>query len=179
MEGKVDRRVIKTKERLHDVFIELLSQKPLKNITVKELSEKADINRATFYLHYKDVFDLLEQLEAEVIEKFSDICDSLNADFSEAEFISVFIKLLEFIRENQQLCNVLFGSNGDRSFFEKLVKIVTDKCFDKEQYTSYSFSFVLAGTVGIILNWISEGMAESSEGVATHTLEMIKKIRQM
>ena len=70
---------------------------------------------------------------------------------------------------------MLVGGNGDRSFFEKLIRIVTEKCFDRDQYTSYGFSFVLAGCVGIIFDWISQGMREDTQTVAEHTLEMIKK----
>ena len=62
MEKKIDRRVRKTKQQLQDGFIQLRKQKDLKDITVKELCELTDLNRGTFYLHYKDIYDLSEQL---------------------------------------------------------------------------------------------------------------------
>lgn len=69
----MDIREIKTKRSITNAFIELRSHKPLEKITVKELSEKAEISKATFYLHYKDIFDLSEQLQKEVIGNILDI----------------------------------------------------------------------------------------------------------
>ena len=63
----MDIREVKTKRNITNAFIELRAHKPLEKITVKELSEKAEISKATFYLHYKDIFDLSEQLQKEVI----------------------------------------------------------------------------------------------------------------
>ncbi|MBQ6019399.1 MAG: TetR/AcrR family transcriptional regulator [Clostridia bacterium] len=177
MDEKIDRRVVKTKERIRDVFIGLLAEKPIKSITVKELSDQADINRATFYLHYEDVFDLKEQLENEVVGQFEDICSSLTVSFTDEEFIAVFIRLLEFIRSNGKFCSAHIGVNVDRNFFARLVRIVTDRCFDREQYTSYGFAFVLAGIVGIVLDWVFAGMKDTPETVAGHTLALVRRIK--
>lgn len=64
----MDLRVKKTKNSIINAFLELRSQKSLEKITVKELAEKAMINKATFYLHYKDIYDLSESLELEVTQ---------------------------------------------------------------------------------------------------------------
>ena len=57
----VDRRVRKTRRQLRECLITLLKEKKVQDITVGELTDMADLNRGTFYLHYKDVFDLLEK----------------------------------------------------------------------------------------------------------------------
>ena len=59
----MDIRIEKTKTALHNTFLELRSRKPLEKITIKELCEKAQINKSTFYSHYKDIYDLSDQLE--------------------------------------------------------------------------------------------------------------------
>lgn len=64
----MDLRKERTRRNIINAFIELRAKKPLEKITVKELSEKALINKATFYSHYKDIYDLSEQLEKETIE---------------------------------------------------------------------------------------------------------------
>ena len=61
-----DRRIRKTKQRLRQSLTELLAQKPLSKITVQELTERADVNRGTFYSHYKDISDMKEQIEREL-----------------------------------------------------------------------------------------------------------------
>ncbi|WP_425524836.1 TetR/AcrR family transcriptional regulator [Bacillus atrophaeus] len=64
-----DRRSIKTKSAIKHAFLKLLHEKEINKITVSDLSKKADISRGTFYLHYKDVFDLYEQIEDEIFEQ--------------------------------------------------------------------------------------------------------------
>lgn len=59
MENNIDRRVMRTKTLLIHSLSTLMKQKNIKDITVKELCELADINRGTFYLHYKDIYDML------------------------------------------------------------------------------------------------------------------------
>lgn len=64
----MDLRVQKTKNNILQAFLELRARKPLEKITIKELTEKAQISKQTFYLHYKNIFDLSEQLEKELID---------------------------------------------------------------------------------------------------------------
>ena len=61
-EKKEDRRVRRTKKLLSQGLIELMQHKQVKDITVRELAERVDVNRGTFYLYYRDIFDLLERL---------------------------------------------------------------------------------------------------------------------
>ena len=68
----MDLREKKTKRSIQNSFLQLRAHKPLERITVKELSELAEISKATFYLHYKDIYDLSEHLQNEVIQKILD-----------------------------------------------------------------------------------------------------------
>lgn len=177
MEDKIDRRVIKTKGRLYEVFIKLLREKPIKDITVRELSDKADINRATFYLHYKDVFDLLEQIEEEIISEFTSVFENFSQNFTNEDFLYSFKELLKFIEENKDLCIGLFIHGGDKKFFEKLVNILMSKCFEKNKYSRYGFAFAMAGCVGVIIEWIKDEMIDDIDSVATTALILINKLK--
>ena len=73
-EQKIDRRVRKTKSQLRQALMQLMTEKPFKSISVRELSERADINRGTFYIHYRDVSDLLQRLEDEMAERLIEVC---------------------------------------------------------------------------------------------------------
>ena len=73
-EQKIDRRVRKTKSQLRQALMQLMTEKPFKSISVRELSERADINRGTFYIHYRDVSDLLQHLEDEMAERLITVC---------------------------------------------------------------------------------------------------------
>lgn len=76
MEGKrEDRRIRRTKRLLIQALTKLMQQKQVNEITVKELTDLADINRGTFYLYYKDIFDMLEKIENELFGKLEGIID--------------------------------------------------------------------------------------------------------
>ena len=102
----IDRRVKKTKKQLRLALMHLMTQKSAKSISVRELAEQADINRSTFYIHYKDVNDLLLHLEDEMAERLSELCrrhdprDSMTGDYP---FLT---DLYAFIQENADLCKV-------------------------------------------------------------------------
>ena len=69
-ENRCTRRVRYTKKVLRDSLLKCMRQKPIRKITVKEVCEMAELNRATFYSHYHDCFDLLEQIENDMLDHF-------------------------------------------------------------------------------------------------------------
>lgn len=66
-EVKTDPRIIRTRKFIMDAFIELSGKKEFKDITIKDITTEAMINRATFYYHFEDIFDLLEKVLSEVL----------------------------------------------------------------------------------------------------------------
>lgn len=103
----MDLRVKKTRQSIRNAFIELRSKKPLERITVKELCERAVINKTTFYLHYQGTYELAESIENELIEScFSNIPDEdiKNADKLVREFYKAF-------SEQSTLFRILFFDN--------------------------------------------------------------------
>ena len=68
-----DRRVKRTKKLLRDSLFSLLQKKSINEITITELTDVADINRATFYFYYTDIFDMLDQIQNEAYELFEDV----------------------------------------------------------------------------------------------------------
>lgn len=60
METKTDRRILRTKKAINEAFLELLTEKDFDRITINDISERANVNRGTFYLHYMDKYDLLD-----------------------------------------------------------------------------------------------------------------------
>ena len=102
-EPVVDRRVRKTKKILRECLTQLLKSKKIQDITVRELTEMADLNRGTFYLHYKDVFDLLEQMEDELLISFSQLLNQLDATNRGVPPRQVLAEIFSMARENADL----------------------------------------------------------------------------
>ena len=95
-EQTLDRRVRKTRAQLRKCLSTLLETKKVQNITVKELAQMADINRGTFYLHYKDVYDLLDNIQKDLLKDFESILTTIAPDtdnlvpFIEALFLFIY-----------------------------------------------------------------------------------------
>lgn len=68
----IDRRTIRTKKMIRSALAELIDEKGFNNISVTDLTQRADINRGTFYLHYVDKYDLLERIENEIIQEIEE-----------------------------------------------------------------------------------------------------------
>lgn len=122
----MDLRIEKTTCAIRNAFLQLRSQKPLEKITVKELCALANINKATFYLHYHDIYDLSETLERDVVQSCLDGIEHPENIFKDNK---------DFIRElttsfiaNEQLIKILFEGNRSGSFMnlfeEGLYKVI-------------------------------------------------------
>ena len=73
---KEDRRIRRTKRLLRQALAELMNEKDFKDITVKEITDRADLNRGTFYFHYTDTYDLREKIEDELVQEFQEVLSS-------------------------------------------------------------------------------------------------------
>ncbi len=177
---KLDRRVIYTKMVIKDSFINLLEKKSISQITVKEICEHADINRATFYSHYTDVYDLLKQIENELIENISLHLNPLYHKDKEVNEVELAEKIFIYIKQNAKLCRILLSERGDLSFqkkvmilaYDKIINDLTDNNMISREDAEYVYSFTIIGCVGIIQKWFDDDMKKSPHFMA----EMIIKL---
>lgn len=181
MEKKVDRRVIKTRRQLKKGLAALMKEKSVNQITVKELVEEVDINRSTFYLHFKDIQDLLreieENMEAQIkraIEEHPIVSDNENAFY----FIEDMFRVLD---EGREISKALIGPNGDMGFIHRIERIIKEnsrgtleKMFPgKKEDLKYFYAFCLSGCLGLVKVWLNEGEEKSPEEMAQMTFNMI------
>lgn len=183
-EETVDRRVRKTRRILRQCLTTLLKEKKIQDITVREIADMADINRGTFYLHYRDVFDLMEQIEKELTEELEAVLER----YSAAELLEkpslIFSELYPLVQNNADIISILMGENGDLNFVNNLKKIVRDRFLlrwldlkftgDPASLGAYS-SFIISGCIGIVQYWLENGMEESPEQMTELTEEFILK----
>lgn len=177
-----NRSVRKTKDKLRHGLTELLKEKPLKNITVREIAELVDINRGTFYLYYKDIYDMIEQIEVEMFEEFNEIV-KLRISKSDGETPTpILADVFTFLSDNADLCMVLMGPNGDLAFVNKLKELVRERCLyywtqiynaKSTKYFDYFYAFFISGSIGMFEEWLKNGAQESPEEMADITDRMI------
>ena len=183
-EKKEDRRVRRTKKLLTQALTRLLQEKQAKEITVKELTELADMNRGTFYLYYKDIFDMLDKTEDSLFAALDAIMDRHEEEALTAQTKPMLLDLFAFIQENQEMCRVLLSANGDMSFLHRLNEVVREKCRkywpqlqnenDETDY-DYHYSFVVFGCAGLIRAWVNRDCPESAEEMAEMADRMIRR----
>ena len=92
---KTDRRARYTRMVLKESLIELLKEKRISNISIKEICERADINRSTFYSHYQDQYDLMHQVEQEVLGEIREYLDSYSFDANESESLQLMNRIFQ------------------------------------------------------------------------------------
>jgi len=177
-----DRRVRKTKDQLRKGLTELLAKKSIKDITVRELSELVDINRGTFYLHYKNIFDMVEQIQAEMLKDFYSVLDKHSTKSLNGKPLPMLIDLFRFVARNSDMCKVLIVNNGDVAFLNQLKDLVKNRCLNdlmelfntgKSQNFEYFSSFIVSGCIGLLQSWLGSGMKESPEHMALLAEQMI------
>jgi AcrR family transcriptional regulator len=176
--GTTDRRVKYTKQALRDSLIALLQKKPIEKVSIKEICEAADINRSTFYAHYTDQYDLLSQIERELLRDLNAYLDSYNFKELEAESFQTMNHIFEYIVENAELCGIILGENGDLAFQKEIMTIVQRQCMREwrgknavdEGLLEYAMIFIVNGSIGVVQKWLQTDMRASTREMAEFVL---------
>lgn len=188
MDNKItDRRIRKTKKLLREALTELMNEKTLENITIKDLTERADLNRGTFYLHYRDIYDLLEQSEDEILQKINIIMIKFDPlalteyNLKNKPFPPL-VELFECFADNMDFGKALMGPKGDISFLEKLKVTFKNWCENwieihgknKDMvFNEYFIDYSIFGFIGIIKKWLKSDMKTPSKEMAVMVVKMI------
>lgn len=180
-EKSEDRRVRRTRTRLREAFTALLREKPVEEITVRELTDLADVNRGTFYGHYRDIYDLLEQMEGEALEEFSALMDRYSSSDLRIGLRAILTDVFRFVEKHGGLCAALL-SRRDDLFFQQIGALIDRKCleewqelycFSGEEQRGYCMDFLVAGAVELVRGWVTRGFAETPEDMAALTERLI------
>lgn len=160
------RRTQMTRHLFRTALAELMQDKPLHKITIKEICDKADLNRATFYLHYRDQDELFDEILA-LFEK--DITENIFKLTGEGDKVVLMSKYFDYIRNNSGLYTILMTDVGAKT------RIVTDvlselkaemPVYGNELENRYVYTFLIDGTCSIIQRWIDNGFDLSTKDLA-------------
>lgn len=167
---KSDARVRYTKMRIRDAFLTCLRKKPVNKITVKELCDMAEINRATFYSHYKDPFDLLEQLEKEELDKMASLLDQ-----SMEKGSNILLTILKGLQEPGSVNSVLASSNADPAYTARISELFYKRYRSRvaekmpgipQEKQEEVYRFIAGGSGNLLKYWREDGMKVPAEEMA-------------
>lgn len=155
-----NRNARRTRALVEGAFLELMKEKPYTKISVREITEKADINRSTFYLHYQDIYDLLDQVEAGVTDSVAEAIRQIRREDYVPGKHPFHVQVFQELMKHEEIFRILFSKNGDIDFIYKLATTMGDGLYkgwssyygdqipkEMEMYVSY----VAFGMRGMLL----------------------------
>lgn len=169
MEKKEDRRIMLTKRLLKEALIEMLKEKDIYHISIRELCERADVNRSTFYKHYGSQFDLLADMENDLLDFVAEAVSNYMED--PAKIVTMVCRYLE---KNIEFARLIINNNIDPAFAQKLfamesIKTAALKKFyrnKQEDELEYIYSFLTYGAFRMVCVWLNKENRETPEEFA-------------
>lgn len=175
--NKSESKYFNTARRMDEALLSLLYEKNFEYVTIKEICSRANVNRSTFYLHYENIGDLLLETIQLINEKFSSsysVKDFSINDKSPDELYFMtdkwIIPYLEFIRENKYIYKAIYSNStafgvekafGD--FFVKVFSPILSMYGVPKEKHEYIMTFYRYGLASVIMKWVDNDCAESSE----------------
>lgn len=177
-----DHRVRVTQTLIRRAFTELLTKKPIQSISIKELCERAGINRGTFYAHYQDIYDLREKIEDEMYRDIQRNLSPLLGAEAHASQMEITAGIFQWMKENSDMCAVVLGEYGDKEFLWKVLNLGQMVC--KESYLrlfektsperiEWFYAYASSGCIGLLRKWLSENMETPAMEIAGMAEQLI------
>ena len=168
---KSDLRVMKTKRAIHTAFAELLTEKNMDDITVTDIASRAMINRKTFYNNYRGVYELVDELENEVIRTFETAMQGI--DFIENPY-AVFVKLTEIINSDMDFYGALLRSSRNAGLAHKIRQTLQQKAQDlfasrvdmPPDQMEVMMNYSISGIVAVYQSWFNSERRQLIEEVS-------------
>ncbi len=197
----LDRRTRRTREALLRALLELLQEKPLNSITVTELTDRADVNRATFYTHYQDIFDMFDHLESDLTQTCRNMVEAHGQEIAQGDYDGLIADVYQFFADNESLFDIVFSDTNDGAFFSSLIEVIREACTKNagvhdtvvdqlkrkglpansakeacDTVCQYQFYYIAGGVVSILRKWMHSGRKESVAQMTMLTSLCIKSL---
>jgi AcrR family transcriptional regulator len=186
---KEDIRTQFTRRALRDSLVELMKLKSILDISVKEICGAAGLSRSTFYAYYKDQYDLLGQMEEEILVEF----DKLIRKYSPGgtmlpakELLLLIEAVLSYIAGNSNSIQVLLSENGESDFQKKFAKyftghmrdfkIIPDSALADKRVSNYRSVFFRDGCIAMLQEWLKSGLDMSIRDMAKLFTKLIRDV---
>lgn len=179
--AKTDRRVAKTQQALKTAFIELMSEKNLDDITLQDLSDRANVSRGTIYLHYLDKYDLLDKLIEFHINEMRESCRAN----SHLDFIDGTLIWTEYLDNNSKFFSLMLASKGAPFFRSRFAEFLDEEFQNEVDVTQgknkglskeLAVTFVISAYIGVIEWWFKNGKPITHQALAKQLGTLLDRV---
>ena len=178
--NKIDRRILKSQQAIQSTFLQMLDDEEFDEITVKNITERANIGRKTFYLHYVDKYDLLDKIVDDHLAQLREICDQKK----DKGLIEGTVIWFAYFEQHKSFFASLFKSKGTSSFRKKLLSFTmgeVDKKLNSNEYSHQNvdkhiiLKFLGTAVIGVLESYVLEEVDGDIEDVATQVGQLVQK----
>ena len=170
----MDRRTKKTKRAIRNAFAELLSEKDLNEITVREIADLAEINRKTFYRYYSGIYQVVDEIENEIVSAYETVLDEVDFSRDSQGPYHNFERLTAIINTDMDFYGNLFSMRGNVNLVTKIVALMKSKTketllsqIDMDEATVDIFlEYTISGMVAVYHRWFNSGRRQSIEEIS-------------
>ncbi|WP_458118539.1 TetR/AcrR family transcriptional regulator [Paenibacillus sp. Z6-24] len=172
--NKIDRRVVKSREAIKKAILELMAEKNFDSITIRDISERANVNRGTIYLHYLDKYDLLDKIIEEHINNLRELCHNASEmTFQEGNYV-----WFEYFAEHHLFFSTMLNTKSAAHFRSRFLDLVVEEYrveVDTTQGTNQGLEdevvlqFMGSAVVGTVEWWFKNGMPVPPRVIAEQT----------
>ncbi|MFT4105322.1 MAG: TetR/AcrR family transcriptional regulator [Lacrimispora sp.] len=177
MESKIDKRIIKSQAAIQSTFLEMLADRGFDEITVKDIADKANISRKTFYLHYVDKYDLMDRIVDQRLMDLKDICE-LKKDM---KFVEGTVIWFQYFERHQAFFSALFMSQSTTLFRKRLLDFMADQLIPKIKkdnggdYDLILKKFLSMAVLGILESYFLNELGDDLEQVAKRVGRLVEQ----
>ena len=184
----------KTKQLIQTSFMKILENKSFESITVGDITKTAQINRGTFYLHYKDKFDLLDNIEQQLFENLGNHIDELQMHYSSTHTFEkgqeqLAATLFSSIKMHAPMLKIFLSNHGRAGFhlrfrdaFSEKVRVNLEKNesfnISSKAPLEYFLSFITSAFLGLIEQWVQNGLDKTPEEMTAIYIDIISYIQK-
>lgn len=180
-----DRRTLKTQRQLKKVFVKLLHDNPIDKITVAELTRESDIGRGTFYIHFKDVYDLYDSVVADTVNQLTGIFEKYYPRDENNDFTPIATNIVAYFVDHQQLFEALTDRGENIQAFKQINALFIYYVLDAEHIDASNekyraaVGFACSGLIGTITDWLNTQPQSTVDDLVTVISKSIAAMREV
>lgn len=194
MAGVHEQMTQHTRKSIQNTFMTLVQEEGFQNITVKKIAQQAGINRGTFYLHFVDKFEVMEQVQKELL---ADLHERIDKIAPREAFLAVkqqqlyppFVAIFQFVSDHATSLRAILGEQGDPSFARKIKQVfgetlgerlieINPSAKDKE-FRQYLLAFLTSAILGVIQEWLDNYEKQTVDEMAKIHFKLLEFISSL